>query len=71
MDGEALTLGDIQTFCFLAVDFFGVAFFDLVERLKDFIVEGEGGTCDLEDEEEPFFSGSFKSKFELRLINQR
>ena len=61
MDGEALTLGDIRTLCFVAVGFLGTTFFAWTNRPDNFLVEDDGNNSDSDEEERSVFSSSFQS----------
>ena len=43
MDGEAITYGNIQTLCFLAVGFLNAAFLHCDISRDDFLMEYNGG----------------------------
>ena len=54
MDGEALTLGDVRTLCFL-VD----AFFAWADERNNFLMEDGGNNNDSDEEKRSIFFGSF------------
>ena len=60
MDGEALTLGDVQTFYFLAACFLVVAFFAWAKSWDEFLVKGGGDCRDLNEDMDPLFFDSFQ-----------
>ena len=59
MDGEALTLGDVRTLCFLVVGFLVAAFFAWADELNDFLMEDGGDNNNSDKEKMSIFSGSF------------
>ena len=59
MDGEALTLGDVRTLCFLVVGFLVAAFFVWADELNYFLREDGGDNNDSDKEKMSIFSGSF------------
>ena len=65
MDGETLTLGDIWTFCFLAIGFLVVASFAWVDSRDEFLVLGGGDGRDSKEDVNPLFFGSFQYEFKL------
>ena len=59
MDGEALTLGDVRTLCFLVVGFLVATFFAWSDERNNFLMEDGGDNNDSDEEKRPIFSGSF------------
>ena len=68
-DGEALTLGDICTFCFFVVGFLFVAFFAQADSQDDFLMARGGDGRDSKEDMNSLFSTSFQFEFELSSIN--
>ena len=69
MDREALSFGDVRTFCFFATGFLGVIFLAWADKRDNFLVEGCGDARDSEKDVDPLFSYSFQYEFKLSSIN--
>ena len=71
MDREALTLGDVQTLCFLVVGFLVAAFFVWADELNDFLMEDGGNNNDSDKEKMSIFSGfsSRSSNFHQSVVD--
>ena len=65
MDGEALTLEDVCTLCFLVTGFLVAAFFAWFDSLDNFLVAGGGDGRDSEEDMNPLFNGSFKQESKI------
>ena len=71
MDGEALTLGDVYTCCFLGVSFLMSDFFASANSRDNFLMEGGGDGRHSKEDVNTLFFGLFQSESELSSTNCR